>query len=83
MQIKDSRLWAIKMNLVKSHRKKLFNDKQKKIISLESSLSKKSMTPNAAAKHSIKIAMDGVKRSGLEILGMKNVKLIHLRRCLG
>ena len=37
------------------------------------------MTPNAAAKHSIKIAMDGVKRSGLEILGMKNVRLNHLR----
>ena len=67
------------MNLVKSHRKILFNDKQKKIINLESSLSKKSMTPNAAAKHSIKIAMDGVKRSGLEILGMKNVQLNHLR----
>ena len=67
------------MNLVKSHRKKLFNDKQKKIINLESSLSKKFMTPNAAAKHSIKIAMDGVKRSGLEILGMKNVQLNHLR----
>ena len=42
------------MNLVKSHRKKLFNDKQKKINSLEKSLSKKSLTPNAAAKHSIK-----------------------------
>ena len=37
------------------------------------------MTPNAAAKYSIKIAKDGVKRSGLEILGMKNVKINHLR----
>ena len=37
------------------------------------------MTPNAAAKYSIKIAMDGVKRSGLDILGIKNVKLDHLR----
>ena len=37
------------------------------------------MTPNAAAKHSIKIAMDGVKRSGLEILGLKNVGLNLLR----
>ena len=43
------------------------------------SLSKKFMSPNLAAKHSIKIAMDGVKRSGLEILGMKDVKLSHLR----
>ena len=69
----------IKINLVKSQRKKLFDDKQKKIKSLEMSLSKKSMSPNVAAKHSIKIAMDGVKRSGLEILGMKDVKLSHLR----
>ena len=67
------------MNLVKSNRKKIFSEKQKKINSLETFLSKKSITPNAAAKHSIKIAMDGVKRSGLEILGMKNVKLNHLR----
>ena len=71
---------GIKMNLVKSYRKKLFNDKQKKITSLEGCLLKKSMTPNAAAKHSIKIAMDGVKRSGLQILGMKNVQLDHLRK---
>ena len=70
---------GIKMNLVKDNRKKLFNEKQKKINSLETYLSKKSMTPNAAAKHSIKIAMDGVKRSGLEILGMKNVNINHLR----
>jgi tRNA uridine 5-carboxymethylaminomethyl modification enzyme len=71
---------GIKMNLVKSYRKKLFNDKQKKITSLEGCLLKKSMTPNVAAKHSIKIAMDGVKRSGLQILGMKNVQLDHLRK---
>tara|TARA_B100000700_G_C14335342_1_gene530153 strand:- start:7 stop:531 length:525 start_codon:yes stop_codon:yes gene_type:complete len=70
---------GIKINLVKDNRKKLFNEKQKKISSLEKSLSRKSITPNAAAKHSIKIAMDGVKRSGLEILGIKNVKLTHLR----
>ena len=77
----DQRLtpMGIKINLVKNNRKKLFNEKNKKINSLEMSLSKKSMTPNAAAKHSIKIAMDGVKRSGLEILGMKNVKLTHVR----
>ena len=70
---------GIKMNLVKSERKKLFNEKRNKINSLESSLSKKFITPNAAAKHSIKIAMDGVKRTGLDILGIKNVKVKHLR----
>jgi len=70
---------GIKMNLVKDDRKKLFNEKRKKINSLETSLSKKFITPNAAAKHSIKIAMDGVKRSGLDILGIKNVNLNHVR----
>ena len=70
---------GIKINLVKDDRKKLFNEKQKKINSLETSLSKKFITPNAAAKHSMKIAMDGVKRSGLDILGIKNVNLADLR----
>ena len=70
---------GIKINLIKDHRKKIFNDKQKKIKSLETSLSKKFITPNAAAKHSIKIAMDGVKRSGLDILGIKNVNLNQIR----
>ena len=70
---------GIKFNLVKDDRKKLFNVKQKKINSLETSLSNKFITPNAAAKHSIKIAMDGVKRSGLDILGISNVKLNLVR----
>ena len=70
---------GIKINLVKDNRKKLFNEKRKKINTLESSLSKKFLTPNAAAKHFIKIAMDGVKRSGLDILGIKNVTLSKIR----
>jgi tRNA uridine 5-carboxymethylaminomethyl modification enzyme len=70
---------GIKINLIKKNRKKLFNDKQKKINNLTKSLNEKFITPNAAAKHSIKIAMDGVKRSGLEILSLKNIKLRHLR----
>ena len=52
---------------------------KKKINSLETSLSNKFITPNAAAEHSIKIAMDGVKRSGLDILGISNVKLNLVR----
>tara|TARA_B100000579_G_scaffold422029_1_gene423548 strand:- start:562 stop:1155 length:594 start_codon:yes stop_codon:yes gene_type:complete len=77
----DQRLTSlgIKINLVKDKRKKLFNEKRKKINALEMSLSNKFITPNAAAKYSIKIAMDGVKRTGLEILGMKNIKLDHVR----
>jgi len=70
---------GIKINLIKKNRKKLFNDKQKKINDLTKSLNEKFITPNAAAKYSIKIAMDGVKRSGLEILSLKNIKLRHIR----
>ena len=81
----DQRLTSlgIKINLVKDKRKKLFNEKTKKINALEMSLSKKFITPNAAAKHSIKIAMDGVKRSGLDILGIKNVNFKQAKRNLG
>ena len=37
------------------------------------------ITPTEAAKFSIKIAKDGVKRSALEILGMKGVNLKKIR----
>ena len=70
---------GIKINLIKKNRKKLFYEKQKKINDLTKLLNEKFITPNAAAKYSIKIAMDGVKRSGLEILSLNNIKLRHLR----
>ena len=70
---------GIKINLIKRNRKKLFNDKQKKINDLTKSLNEKFITPNVAAKHSIKIAMDGVKRSGFQVLSLKNIKLRHIR----
>ena len=77
----DQRLTPLgtKINLIKDYRKKLFNEKRKKIYALESSLSKKFITPNAAAKYAIKIAKDGVKRSGLDMLGIKNVSLKSIR----
>ena len=53
---------------MKDNRKKSFNEKQKKINMLVASLLKKSLTPNAAAKHSIRIAMDGVGKFPIFIL---------------
>ena len=38
------------------------------------------MSPNVAAKHSVKIAMDGVKRNGIELLSQKGVTLDQLRK---
>jgi len=70
---------GIKINLVKKTREEKFLDKQKKLIQVTDALRNNLISPNAAAKHSIKIAMDGIKRSGLEVLSLKNVNLDKLR----
>ena len=77
----DQRLtpFGIKINLVKKIREKKFLDKQRKLIQVTDALKNNLISPNAAAKHSIKIAMDGIKRSGLEVLSLKNVNLNKLR----
>ncbi len=71
---------GIKINLVKKIREKIFLNKQKKLTTVYDALQSKLISPNAAAKHSIKIAMDGVKRSGIEVLAQKDVTLIKLRK---
>ena len=71
---------GIKINLVKKTRKKSFLDKQRKLISVYDALQSQLISPNAAAKHSIKIAMDGVKRTGIEVLSQKGVTLKKLRK---
>ena len=70
---------GIKINLVKKVREEKFLDKQKKLTQVIDALRNNLISPNAAAKHSIKIAMDGVKRSGLEVLSLKDVNLNKLR----
>jgi tRNA uridine 5-carboxymethylaminomethyl modification enzyme len=71
---------GIKINLIKKVRTYSFLDKQKKIKLVYNALQSKLITPNAAAKHSIKIAMDGVKRTGIEVLSQANVSLNKLRK---
>ena len=77
----DQRLtpFGIKINLVKKNREENFLDKQRKLTQVTDALKGNLISPNAAAKHSIKIAKDGVKRSGLEVLSLKNVNLDKLR----
>ena len=70
---------GIKINLVSKVRKIKFLDKQKKLTHVVDALKNNLISPNSAAKHSIKIAKDGVKRSGLEVLSLKNVDLNKLR----
>ena len=38
------------------------------------------MTPNEAKKHNIKITMDGVKRSCMEVIGQRNVNMAKIRQ---
>ena len=74
------RMLGLKINLVKKSRELNFLDKQRKLISVYNTLQLNSISPNEAGKHSIKIAMDGVKRSGIEVLSQKGVTLDILRK---
>ena len=78
----DQRLtdFGINLNLVKSERKKIFNEKKKNIFALNSILKNNYLSPNQAKKYNIKIAMDGVKRSCLEIMGQRKVNMVKIRQ---
>ncbi len=70
---------GIKINLVHEDRKNIFLEKQTKLVQIQDVLRSKKITPNEAAKYSIKISKDGVKRDGLELLGLKDVTLTKVR----
>ncbi len=78
----DQRLtdFGINLNLVKSERKKIFNEKKKNIFALNKILKNNYLSPNQAKKYDIKIAMDGVKRSCLEIMGQRKVNMAKIRQ---
>ena len=71
---------GINLGLVNDNRKKLFLEKKKNILALTKSLQSNYLTPNEAKKHNIKIAMDGVKRSCLEIIGQRNLNMAKIRQ---
>ena len=77
----DQRLTGLglKVNLVKDLRAHVFLDKKDKLHRVTNALLNHNITPNQAAKYNIKIAKDGIKRSGLEVLGLKDVSLVKLR----
>ncbi len=78
----DQRLtdFGIHLNLVNSERKKIFSEKKKNIFALNKILKNNYLTPNQAKKFDIKIAMDGVKRSCLEIMGQRKVNMAKIRQ---
>ena len=78
----DQRLTTlgIKNKLVRYERQNIFTNKQKKLNILTNSLMSNFITPNKAKKFDIKIAMDGVRRSGLEVIGQRNVNMAKIRQ---
>ncbi|MDC3156985.1 tRNA uridine-5-carboxymethylaminomethyl(34) synthesis enzyme MnmG [Candidatus Pelagibacter bacterium] len=71
---------GIVLDLIKDGRKKYFLEKKKNIFSVKKILNKNNLTPNEAKKHNIKIAMDGVKRSCMEVIGQRNVNMAKIRQ---
>ncbi len=71
---------GINLDLVGSERKNIFLEKKKNIYSLNNFLETKFLTPNEAKKYDIKIAMDGVKRSCLEVMGQRKVNMAKIRQ---
>ena len=71
---------GIHLDLIKDERKNFFLEKKKNILSVKTILGKNNLTPNEAKKHNIKIAMDGVKRSCMEVIGQRNVNMAKIRQ---
>ena len=70
---------AMKIGCVRLERCKKLDEKIKKLNVVKKSLLKVSLSPNAAKKHGISISMDGVKRSGIDLLRYKNVDYNKLK----
>ena len=77
----DQRLTSlgIEINLIKEERKKYFLSKQLKLKQIMNELKSYKISPNAAAKYSVRINMDGVKRNAYQVLGLKNVDMKTIR----
>ncbi len=70
---------GIKFGLVKSERKKLFEDKSIKLEKLNKTMDQLMISPSEAEKHGVKIAKDGVYRSANTVLAQKGVKFDKIR----
>ena len=70
---------GIKFGLVKSERKKLFEDKSIKIETLNKKMDKLRISPSEAEKYGVKIAKDGVYRSANSVLAQKGVNFSKIK----
>ncbi len=70
---------GIKFGLVKSDRKKLFEDKSIKLQKLSKKMDELKISPTEAEKHGVKIAKDGIYRSANSVLAQKGVKFNKIK----
>ncbi|MDB2341330.1 tRNA uridine-5-carboxymethylaminomethyl(34) synthesis enzyme MnmG [Candidatus Pelagibacter bacterium] len=77
----DQRLTTkgIKIGLIGSLRKDLFEDKQQKISKIVDNMKKSKISPSKAVKFGVNIAKDGVLRTSNEILAQKGVDMKKIR----
>ena len=70
---------GIKIGLISSLRKDLFEDKQQKISKIVDNMKKSKISPSKALKFGVNIAKDGVLRTSNEILTQKGVDMKKIR----
>ena len=70
---------GIKFGLVKSERKKLFEDKSIKLQKLNKKMDELKISPSEAEKYGVKIAKDGIYRSANSVLAQKGVKFDKIK----
>ena len=70
---------GIKIGLIGSLRKDLFEDKQQKISKIIDNMKKSKISPSKAVKFGVNIAKDGVLRTSNEILTQKGVDMKKIR----
>lgn len=77
----DQRLTEIgaAFGLVKTERLEAFRAKARALTVARETLESLSLTPNEAAKHGLKINQDGIRRSGVTLLGFTEISLDTLK----
>ena len=70
---------AMKIGCVRPKRCEKLNKKINNLKTVKESLLNVSLSPNEAKKHGISISMDGVKRTGVDLLRYKNVDYVKLK----
>ena len=66
---------GVEIGCVSSYRENIFDEKNKKLQRGFSLAKKLTLSPNQLQKKDIKIKLDGKKRSAMDLLSYKNIKL--------